>query len=150
MPRPKQCRRVGLQPGCTYFKPAGVPGRELQEVVLTVDELESLRLADLEGHYHEQAAEQMGVSRRTFGRIIQTARNKVAQALIHGKALRIEGGVVEMQGMRTFCCHDCSQNWEFAFGTGKPECCPHCKSVNIKRTGTSTDPPVVPLSGPNQ
>ena len=74
MPRPKQCRRVCLKPGCTYFKPAGVPTRALKELVVSVDELEAMRLADVEGFYHEQAADQMGVSRRTFGRIIDSAR----------------------------------------------------------------------------
>ncbi len=79
MPRPVQCRRVGLTPGCTYFKPAGVPLRSLQEVVVAIDELEALRLADSEGLYHEEAARQMGVSRRTFGRVVASARKKVAQ-----------------------------------------------------------------------
>ena len=96
MPRPKQCRRVCVSPNCTYFKPAGVPTRALDEVVVNVDELEALRLADVEGLYHEQAAEHMRVSRRTFGRIIDSARKKVAQALIRGMALRIEGGVIEV------------------------------------------------------
>lgn len=92
MPRPRQCRRVGLWPEPTYFKPAGIPRRDLEEVVIAVDELEALRLADVEGLYHEQAADQMGVSRRTFGRILSSARQKVASALIQGMALRIEGG----------------------------------------------------------
>ena len=100
MPRPKQCRRVCLSPDCTYFKPAGVPTSTLEEVVVAVDELEAMRLVDLDGLYYEQAAEQMGVSRRTFGRIIDSARRKVAQALIQGMALRIEGGVIEMARQR--------------------------------------------------
>jgi len=66
----------------------------LQEVILTLDELESLRLADLDGLYQEQAAEQMKISRPTFSRIVEEARRKVADALIHGKALRIEPGLV--------------------------------------------------------
>ena len=84
MPRPIQCRRVCLSPTCTYFKPAGIPMTSLEEIVLAVDELEAMRLADVEGIYHEQAANQMGISRRTFGRIIESARKKVAQALIQG------------------------------------------------------------------
>jgi predicted DNA-binding protein (UPF0251 family) len=79
------------------FKPAGIPARLLEEVVLTLDELEALRLADLEGEYQEAAAARMGVSRATFGRIVGEARRKVAEALVQGKALRIEGGPVEIQ-----------------------------------------------------
>ncbi|MBU1693434.1 MAG: DUF134 domain-containing protein [Verrucomicrobia bacterium] len=94
MPRPFCLRKVGFVPGVSYFKPAGVPLRELAEVVVTLDELESLRLADLNGLYQEPAAEQMKISRPTFARVIESARKKVADALIHGKALRLEGGPV--------------------------------------------------------
>ncbi len=76
------------------FKPAGVPGRALEEVVLSLDEAESIRLADLEGLYQEAAALRMAVSRQTFGRIVESARRKVADAIINGKLLRIEGGEV--------------------------------------------------------
>ncbi len=90
MPRSKCMRRIGFVPGATYFKPAGIPVRELGEVVLEADELEALRLADLEGLYHEDAARTMGISRQTFGRIISSARRKTAESLIDGKALRIQ------------------------------------------------------------
>ena len=133
MPRPKQCRRVSYSPDCTYFKPAGIPTSTLEEVVVAVDELEALRLADVEGLYHEKAANQMGVSRRTFGRIIDSARKKVAQALIQGMALRIEGGVIEMAKQRTFRCGDCEHEWQLPFGTGRPSECPQCQSKNFRR-----------------
>ena len=94
MPRPCCQRRVGFVPGVTYFKPAGIPLTELEEVIVTLDELEALRLADRHGMYQEQAAEQMKISRPTFARIVEAARKKVAEALIHGKALRLEGGPV--------------------------------------------------------
>lgn len=81
-------------PGARYFKPAGVPLHVLVEVGLTLDELEALRLADLEGLYQEQAAERMSVSRATFGRIVESARQKIADALVNGKAVRVEGGPV--------------------------------------------------------
>jgi predicted DNA-binding protein (UPF0251 family) len=90
MPRPKCCRRIGAEPGSTYFKPRGIPLTELGEVTLGADELEAVRLADLEGLYHEEAAARMGVSRQTFGRIIAAARAKVAEALVKGRALRID------------------------------------------------------------
>lgn len=94
--RPKSCRRVGGQPGVTYFKPRGVPLSELEEVSLTVDELEAIRLADLEGLYQDEAAVRMGVSRPTFGRILNAAHRNIADALVKGKALIIGGGRVEM------------------------------------------------------
>ncbi len=85
------------------FKPAGVPARELEEVSLGLDGAEAIRLADLEGLYQDAAARRMGVSRQTFGRIIEAARRAVADAVINGKRLRIEGGeiVVKEEGERT-------------------------------------------------
>jgi len=96
VPRPRQCRRVTQLPQASYYKPQGVPMRMLQQVALTVDELEALRLADFEGLYQEQAAQRMNVSRQTFGRILEAAHKKVADALVHGKALSIEGGPIEV------------------------------------------------------
>src|SRR4030042_4914358 len=93
MARPRNCRRVGSIPECNYVKPTGIPLSTLEEVVLTVDECEAIRLADLESLYQEQAAERMHVSRQTFGRIIESAHKKVAEALVKGKALRIEVGI---------------------------------------------------------
>lgn len=90
MPRPRCPRRVDFSPKVTYFKPAGVPLRELEERVLRPDELESLRLADLEGLYQEQAAERMGISRPTFARLVEGARRKVVEALVHGRAIRLD------------------------------------------------------------
>lgn len=94
MPRPCKCRRIALHPGAVYFKPRAVPLSVLREVALALDELEALRLADLMGLYHEEAAARMGVSRQTFGNIIERARRKTADALVNGKALRIGGGTV--------------------------------------------------------
>ena len=133
MARPTHCRRVGSMPQSDYFKPRGVPLSALEEVVLTVDEFEAIRLADLEGLYQEQAAEKMKVSRPTFGRIIESAHKKVAEALVQGKALKIEGGDFEMASMRKFRCGECRHSWELPYGTGRPENCPSCKSGNIHR-----------------
>ena len=106
MPRPFCPRRIAGRPGATMFKPAGIPMRELEEVVMTLDEFEALRLADLDRLYQEQAAEQMNVSRPTFGRVIESAHHKLADALVHGKALRIEGGPVEIGRRRCCRMHD--------------------------------------------
>ena len=103
MARPKRCRRINSTPGSSYFKPRGIPLAVLEEVALSFDEYEAIRLADLEALYQDRAAEQMGVSRQTFGRIIESAHQKVAEALVEGKALKIEGGVIEgaSRGERT-------------------------------------------------
>jgi predicted DNA-binding protein (UPF0251 family) len=120
-------------PESNYFKPRGIPLSMLEEVILTVDEFEAIKLADLENLYQEQAAEKMNVSRQTFGRIIDSAHKKVADALVKGKALKIEGGEFEMAAMRKFRCYDCQHSWELPYGTGRPENCPSCKSGNIRR-----------------
>ena len=133
MARPRCLRRIGCRPNAGYFKPRGIPLRELDEVRLALDELEAIRLADLQGLYHDRAAEKMGVSRPTFGRIIEAARRKVADALCHGKALRIEGGEVTMASKRMFRCSDCQHAWEVPFGTGRPAACPQCQSKNLHR-----------------
>lgn len=90
MGRPKKCRRIDCTPSAYYFKPRGIPLINLEETSLSLDELEAVRLADLEGLYHENAAASMNVSRATFGRILSDGRRKIAEALIKGKALRIE------------------------------------------------------------
>lgn len=133
MARPRNCRRVGCLPGSKCFKPTGIPMSALEEVILTVDEFEAIRLADLESLYQEQAAEKMNVSRQTFGRIIESAHKKVAEALVEAKALKIEGGEYERAITRKFKCYECQHTWELPFGTGRPENCPSCKSANIHR-----------------
>jgi len=92
MPRPPKCRRIGFLPAATYFKPRGIALVQLEEVSLELDEVEALRLADLEALYQAEAAERMGVSRQTFAAIVERARRKVADAIIHGKALKIALG----------------------------------------------------------
>lgn len=97
MPRKKCVRHVSRHPDVIYYKPAGIPMRELEEVVLHVDELEALKLADLEGMYQEEACKKMEVSRATFGRILAEAHKKMADALVNGKGLRIDGGNIEIK-----------------------------------------------------
>lgn len=98
MPRPCHCRRVSALPKAAYFKPRGIPLSELAETVLPVDGLEAVRLADYQGLNMDEAAARMGVSRHTFGRLLRKAHHCVAQALIEGRALRIEGGVCALTG----------------------------------------------------
>jgi uncharacterized protein len=134
MARPPCPRRVARPPLCDYFKPRGVPMTALEEVALSVDEFEALRLADFEGLYQDGAAERMGISRATFGRIVETARHKVAEALVKGKALKIGGGAVAWAGMRHFKCEACRHEWALGLGGGRPEACPACGSDAFHRT----------------
>ncbi|UCC16728.1 MAG: DUF134 domain-containing protein [Dehalococcoidales bacterium] len=98
MSRPRKCIRIENVPGTTYFKPAGIPMRTLKDVLLTVDEVEALRLKEIEDFDQETAAKRMGISRPTFQRMLASARKKMADALLNGKAIRIEGGIFEMKG----------------------------------------------------
>ena len=95
MPRPCRCRRIRCRPDTDYFKPRGIPLDALEEVNLTLDELEAIRLADLTELYQEDAAKKMNISRQTFGNIINSAHKKIADALLNAKALKIEGGNIE-------------------------------------------------------
>ncbi|MFZ4538871.1 DUF134 domain-containing protein [Propionivibrio sp.] len=89
MARPMICRKVACDVTAVYFKPQGIPMRYLEEIELELDEVEALRLADIEDLYQADAAARMGVSRQTFGNIIARAHKKVATALLGGMALRI-------------------------------------------------------------
>jgi len=96
VPRPKRWRWISFRPGVTYYKPRGVPLRYLREVKLSVDELEAIRSADYQGVDQIKAARKMKVSQSTFQRILTSARKKVSEGLVEGKAIRIEGGRVKM------------------------------------------------------
>ncbi len=133
MPRPFCCRRIQGGPPSRFFKPQGVPLIRLEGVTMTLDEYEAVRLADLQGLYQEDAARRMGVSRQTFGRIVESAHRKIADALVNAKALEIKGGTVEMAEQRRFQCSDCTHGWEIPFGTGRPAACPQCQGRNIHR-----------------
>ena len=97
MPRPRKPRFVSGYPTLTAFIPEGVP--VAGEVSLSVEEFEAVRLSDFEGLDQESAANLMGVSRQTYGRILARARHCISEALITGKALKIEGGDYEFRGM---------------------------------------------------
>ena len=92
MPRPRRCRRIRFNPNVVYFKPRGVRMKELEESVLTFGEFEAVRLKDLEGLDQKEAAEKMNISQPTFHRLVLSARKKLADAIVKGKAIKIEGG----------------------------------------------------------
>ena len=120
MPRRKKCRWVSLEPPL----PSG------DEIEISADELEAIRLADVEGYSQVEAAEMMGISQPTFHRILKEARRKVGRAILEGRKVRIVGGDYVM---RKFRCFDCEYEWEEPFGTGRPQNCPKCKSTNLHR-----------------
>jgi uncharacterized protein len=105
-------------PGVNYFKPRAVPMSMLQEVTLSVEALEALRLAHLEGLYQQDAAERMGVSRATFGRVLDAAHRKVTKALVEGCALRIEGGSFRLIGPER--CERCPVKTALFAGESSP------------------------------
>lgn len=99
MPRPRKPRLVQGGPMANVFKPQGIPTRDLEEVVLPVEGLEALRLSDLEKLDQGTAALRMNVSRQTFGRVLAEAREVVAEALVMGKMIRIQGGSYTLFGV---------------------------------------------------
>ncbi len=121
MPRRKRRRWVFLDPPEIL---------ESGEVEISLDEMEALRLADVEGLNQHDAARIMGISQPTFHRILREARRKAGMIVIHGFKPKITGGE---HIMRMFRCLDCGNEWEEPFGTGRPNNCPKCNSQNFCR-----------------
>jgi len=96
MVRPRRIRRIFFEPEATFFKPAGISLRHLQESILTKDELEAIRLIDLEKIEQKKVAKQMKISQPTLSRLLTSARNKIADALVNGKSIKIQGGNFKM------------------------------------------------------
>ncbi|MCG8639704.1 MAG: DUF134 domain-containing protein [Desulfobacterales bacterium] len=132
MPRPLKERRVGYIPEVTYFKPAGIPIRDLEEVVLTLEEVEAIRLKDQQGLMQKEAAQLMQISRPTFQRILMEARKKVSDALILGKALRFEGGDYRL--VKKYRCAQCDEEFEEVDQNGtENKQCPECGNPFIDK-----------------
>ena len=89
MPRPRLCRRIRFNPNITYFKPQGVPMRDLEVIELTTEEVESLRLKNIKDLDQNECAKKMKTSQSTFQRILTSAYKKTTKALIEGKAIKI-------------------------------------------------------------
>ncbi len=135
MPRPRKHRRLRHEHQPIIFKPVGLPLQSLDCTILDVEELEALRLADLEGRYQEDAAEQMGVSRSTFQRIVTRARRKVTQALVLHTALQIKDATMRVVVVQ-WHCDNCGHKWQIEHGSGhgKPQTCPACASASNSET----------------
>lgn len=125
-------RRVNYLPQITYFKPAGVPLTQLQEIRLSIEEAEAIRLKDLEGLEQEECAKKMNISRSTFARELNSGRQKVADALINGRAIKIDGGNFEMALSRFRCIN--GHEWDVPFQVminTPPQFCPTCNTPSI-------------------
>lgn len=133
MPRPPKRRYVEFMPEICYFKPVGVPMLQLLEATLGVDQLEALRLKDLEGLSQEECAERMNLGQSTFQRILSRARRNLTRAIVEGRAIRIEGGNYKLIA-RTFQCAECGFRWEQEPGENEepPKVCPACGSEAIR------------------
>jgi predicted DNA-binding protein (UPF0251 family) len=132
MSRPFKCRRVCFLPGTTYFKPAGIPLRMLTENQLTVEEMEAIRLRDLEHLEQKECAQKMDISRPTFQRVLTSARRKIADSLMAGKALRIEGGNFELAFSRFRCAN--GHQWDMPLDKlsgADPQSCPVCHTQDF-------------------
>ena len=116
MSRPQKCRRVANIPEVTYFKPAGIPLWKLEETQLTIEEVEAIRLKDLEGLEQEESAYKMNISRPTFQRVLGSARQKIADAILNGKAISINGGNYELAWHRFKC--QSGHEWEITTEVG--------------------------------
>jgi len=129
MPRPKNNRIVHEPPIFTEFKPAGVPATGLKQVLLTLDEFEAMRLADFMGMSHEEAADEMGISRSTFSRLIEKSRKKIAEFIFQGRLLTIDGGNVHFR-KNIIQCSDCGYMFKINIDSPMTEC-PECHSKNL-------------------
>lgn len=131
MPRPRKERQVLEPPVFHRFKPQGIPAALLREQALTVDEYEAIRLADHLGRDHADAAVEMGISRSTFTRLIETARRKVAAFLVEGRELVIEGGEFNFM-RRLYRCGACHEFHRTPPEAAAPGRCPACGEAALE------------------
>jgi len=129
--RPRLQRRIRFMPEVTYFKPAGVPMSALSETILTVDEYEAVRLIDLEGIEQSEAGRKMKISQPTLSRLLRSARKKLSDAIINGKAIKIQGGAYKMVARGRG-----RMGGRFAAGPGGMCECPKCGHKEPQQRGT--------------
>ncbi len=141
MVRPHKERRVEKLPPLTHYKPVGIPLHNLEEIILTIEEMEAIRLADIEQLDQAAAADSMEISRPTFHRIVNRAHQKIASALWQGQALRVDGGKFRVAhqcqtSLRHCLCRTCGHKWSVPHGTGQ-RChdlpCPSCQEFTVSR-----------------
>ncbi len=130
MARRKRCRIIKGPPKYNSFKPKGVPSNQIKQIKISLDEYESIRLADNEGYDHNFAAEKIGVSRSVFSRLVKSARAKIAKALVDGYEILIEGGEYHFEKV-IYRCNDCYAIMEVDVGTVSPRNCTNCGSNDL-------------------
>jgi predicted DNA-binding protein (UPF0251 family) len=136
MPRPVKWRRVSMLPQENYFAPGGRESCGQEEIILKVEELEAMRLKDIEGLNQEQCAERMNISRQTFQLIIDKARRKTATALVEGRAIRIKGGNYTVN-ICSYSCSNCGNQFNEPFEKERV-LCPRCTSEEVRCIGESS------------
>lgn len=129
MPRTEKDRIVHTPPLFTDFKPIGVPIQGLQQQALTLDEFEAFRLADYSGYSHAEAADEMGISRSTFSRLVDRSRKKIADFIIEGKVLTIDGGNIHFSH-NIIRCQTCGHMFKTSIAKEIMEC-PECHSTDL-------------------
>lgn len=132
MARPQKIRSIEGIPVCEYFKPAGIPYNMVEEIELNLEEFEAIRLKDIEGLEQEDCADRMSISRQTFQRIIGSARGKLAEAIVYGKAIRIAGGNYQYRGRK---CSRCGKPGIDSSPGIRNDGCPSCKDTCEKTGG---------------
>ena len=149
MPRPKKCRMVDAAPGVRLFKPQGIPARLLEEIYLSLEGYEALRLSDLEGLRQDEAADRMRVSRQTFGRILAEARRAVTEAIVRGLVLRIEGGEYQVADGSTDSAAACRAPKGVGRDAGKNSQggVKEMRKIAVSSAGPDLDGPVDPRFG---
>ncbi|MBN2259082.1 MAG: DUF134 domain-containing protein [Clostridiales bacterium] len=135
MARPVKFRKIKEMPIYDYFKPIGIPFIDLDKIELKLEELEAMRLKDVENLNQAECAEIMEVSRQTFQLIIDEARRKVADALTNGKAIKIEGGNYTLN-MCTYQCKDCGEIYQIPYEQVIHNC-PNCGSTHAECNNNS-------------
>jgi predicted DNA-binding protein (UPF0251 family) len=130
VPRPQKNRIVSKPPLYSSFKPTGVRKRGLEQVALSLDEYEAVRLADYLQQEHEEAAVQMEISRSTFTRLLERARKKVATFMVEGRELCVEGGCVHFR-KNLMRCLSCGELFSSGFDE-ELSVCPICGSAEIE------------------
>lgn len=135
MARPTKWRKIEYTPISSYFLPSENTPDTVPENILKLEELEAIRLKDLEGLEQSECAEKMQVSRPTFQRILLSAREKIADSLVHGKAIHIGGGNFT-RNICTVKCQDCGNEWTDSYENlesirSEEYSCPFCSSTNI-------------------
>ena len=131
MPRKKLHRRVTREPPVSVYKPAGIPAKDLEEILISIDEFEAIKLSDFEGLSQRDASSVMRISQPTFNRILASARNKVAKGLVQGYVLRIEGGrYVLADGTGILECLDCGSTVDLS--SSDKSRCKDCGSTRLR------------------